>query len=178
MMAKSLLSGHSLSLRDAEQAAHRLGLILRMVDEAEPDMEFCALVGLSIMVLQPEDYSKFLRGEMDDEEVFEILTANLSFENSDLDRIKYEIEAVVIALSQSRKQERIVDPFFVTSPLIDRHRKIANEDDTNEGRSGKDREYSRRVMRRFNDYWNFLHIRPGGSGLLEALRSLELVLPD
>ena len=178
VVAKSLLSLRSLSLRDAEQAAHRLGLILRMVHDPDQDTEWCALVGLSIMVLRPDDYPKFLRGEMEDDQVFEILTANLPFEDPDLNHFKYEIEAVVIALNQSRKIEQVVDSYYVNSPLIEHHRKMANEDDTIEGRTVNDREYSRRVIRRFDDYWNFMHVRQGGSALLEALRSLELVLPD
>ncbi len=177
-LAKSILNSDGLSLRDAEQAAHRLGLILNMIDAPKPWMDFCALIGLSVMVFKPSVYARFLRGETTDEEVFEILTSNLPFENPDLRYIRPEIEGAVIALSQRRTPKRRSDSSSLSSPLIDKHRKTEASINWDQGRLSEDERESRETMEWFGRYWQFLHNNRDGSTLIEAMRCLELLLPD
>ena len=177
-LAKSLLRSDSLSLRDSEQAAHRLGLILGMIHDAKPWMEFFALIGLSIMALKPDEYAKFLRGEMTDEQAFEILASNLSFEDVDSRQIKPEIEAAVIALAQCRSIRRPTNLKALTSPLIVKHRQITDSIDSDNRRQTNEEMESTEVLDMFGRFWNILHNRGVGSTLIESLRCLELLLPQ
>ena len=149
-----------------------------MVDYTKPGTEFCALIGLSVMILEPSVYAKFLRGETTDEEVFEILTSNLPFENQDLRYIKAEIEGAVIALSQRRTPTMRADSSSLSSPLIDKHRRTEASINWGQGGPSKDEQESLNVIEWFGRYWQFLHNNRDGSTLIEAMRSLELLLPD
>ena len=176
--AKSILNSDGLSLRDAEQAAHRLGLILNMIDDPKPSMDFCALIGLAVMVFEPNVYAKFLHGETTDEEVFGILTNNLPFENRDLRYIKTQIEGAVMALSQRRFPPTRSDSLLLKSPLIDKHRRTVASINRDQGRPSEAERQSQETLISFDGYWNFLHNNRNGSTLIEAMRCLELLLPD
>ena len=173
-LAISLFGSESLSLRDAEQAARRLDLILNMLNDVDPWTTFCALIGLSVMVLRPDVYVRFLRGESDDEEVFGILSSGFDFRNSELTRFKQQIEAAVIALTLSRSSERNVDLESVSSPLINEHRKMMESNDHGQGRRTPEQRNSQRVISMYEAIWNF---GVGASNLIEVLRCLELVFP-
>ena len=177
-LARSLLSSDGLSLRDAEQVAHRLGLVLSLLDNVKSWTTFCALIGLTIMVFQPGIYVRFLRGELSDQRLNEILSENLPYENPDLERIKPQIEAAVIALAQSRFRGQTVDFDYLHSPLIDNHRKVVETIYSDETHPNKEQQYSRDVLDFAGHFWLTLHFRVGGSTLIEALQCLELVLPD
>ena len=177
-LARSLLSSDGLSLRDAEQVAHRLGLVLSLLGDVKPWTTFCALIGLTIMVFQPGIYVRFLRGELSDQRLNEILSENLPYENLDLERIKPQIEAAVIVLAQSRIRGQ-TDAFdYLHSPLIDKHRKVVETIDRDPGHLAKEQQHSNDVMQSARRFWLNLHFRVGGSTLIEALQCLELVLPD
>ena len=176
-LARSLLSSEGLSLRDAEQVAHRLGLVLSLLDDVKPWTTFCALIGLTIMVFQPGIYVRFLRGELSDQRLNEILSENLPYENPDLERIKLQIEAAVIALTQSRLRGQPAGFDSLHSPLIDNHRKVVETIYSDGTHLNKEQQYSRDVLDFAGRFWHTLHFRVGGSTLIEAMRCLELVLP-
>ena len=145
-LANALFRGDGLSLRDAEQAAHRLGLILGLLDDNKPWTAFCALIGLTLMVYDPEAYLSFLSGDSSDDEVFEILSSNLPFEDERLARLKPHIEAAVIALGQSRFATRATDTRFLSSRLIDKHKSTFDAIDWSKGGPSKDEQYASDVM--------------------------------
>ena len=173
-LANSLFGSESLSLRDAEQAARRLDLILNMLNDVDPWTTFCALIGLSVMVLRPDVYVRFLRGELTDEEVFGVLSSGFDFRNSELTRFKPQIEAAVIALTLSRSGERNVDPESASSPLLNERRTEMELIYQGQGPQTPKQRYSQRVMEVYEAIWNF---GVGASDLIEAMRCLELVLP-
>ena len=176
-LARSLLSSEGLSLRDAEQVAHRLGLVLSLLDDVKPWTAFFALIGLSIMVLQPEMYVAFLRGESTDEEINKTLSDSLPFQNRELAEIKPEIEAAVIVLNQSRLGGQTNDFDNLDSPRIEFHRRVVEVIDWNRGLLTKEQQHSRLVLDHGRRLWHILHLRAGRSTLFEALQSLELLLP-
>ena len=173
-LAISLFGSESLSLRDAEQAARRLDLILNMLDDVKPWTVFCALIGLSIMVFRPDVYVRFLRGELTDEEVFEVLSSGFDFRNSELASFKPQIEAAVIALTVSRSGERNVDPEAVSSRLIVQHRNMMESNDNGQGRQTPEQRNSQQVL----EWFSHIQWGVGVSDLIEAMRCLELVLPS
>ena len=177
-LAKSFLSSEEMSLRDAEQAAHRLGLILGMLNGENPWTAFCALIGLSIMEFQPSAYPKFLRGDLADEDLLEILYKNLSSSNHELDQIKPQIDGAAIALTQSRLSGWVESSIHRSSTLIDAHRGTINSHDNDQPKPLKARDYSVEVMHWFSIFWDTLHVKADGSALIEAMRCLELLLPD
>lgn len=175
--AKHLLMSNGLSLRDAEQAAHRMGLILHMLGDPDPWTDLCALIGLSIMFFEPAEYAKFLRGHTTDEVAFEILTRNLSFEASDLMYVKPEIQGAVMALAQCRTASRRTESQSLTSTLIAKHRATVESVDQGQNGRNRDQEEAMQTLGWFERIWDFLHVRGRGSTLIDSLRSLELVFP-
>ena len=173
-LAKSFLNSEGMSLRDAEQAAHRLGLILAMLDSENHWLAFCALIGLSLMEFQPDGYLKFLSGDLAEENVLEILYANLSGSDYELDRIKPQLDGAAIAMTQSRLGGWIER----SSPLIEKHREIVSSDFSDEPKPRRERKYSAEVLRWFDMFWDAFHVRTEGSALIETMEILELLLPD
>ena len=119
-----------------------LGLVLRLTENVKSWTTFCALIGLTIMVFQPGIYVRFLRGELSDQRLNEILSENLPYENPDLKRIKPQIEAAVIVLAQSRFRGQTGDFAYLSSPLIDKHRKVVETIDWDQGRLAKEQQHS------------------------------------
>ena len=177
-LANALFRDNGLSLRDVEQAAHRLGLVFGVIDEPKPWTAFCALIGLSVMVYDPEIYVSFLGGDSSDEEVFQILSRNLPFEDEDLARLKPQVEGAVIALGQSRFSTQATQTSFLSSRLIVKHKGTIEAINSGEGGPTKHEQYALDVIEWFERFWDFLHNRGVGSTLIDSLRYLELLLPQ
>ena len=177
MVFTSFLSDAKYSLRDTEQATHRLGLILKLLGNVEPWMMFSAVVGLILRAADPDIYLRFLRDETTDKEILETLFANLPMESSDLAETKAKIEGAVVAIAQPRLPGDTGMFAELTSPLIQSHRRAHAEIDPTQKGFTDEQAYSVDVTSHARDVWSSLQLQDSRSQLMEAMQFLELLLP-
>ena len=177
MLFASFLSDGKYSLRDAEQATHRLGLILQLVDNVEPWMMFSAVVGLILRAAEPEMYLRFLRDETTDEEILEALFTNLPMETPSLAETKAKIEGAVVAITKPRLPGDTGMFAELTSPLIQSHRRVHAEIEPARKEFTDEQAYSIDVTSHARDVWRSLQHQDHRSQLKEAMQFLELLLP-
>ena len=177
MLFTSFFADTKHNLRDIEQAARRLGLILQLLDDVQPWMMFSAVVGLILRAAEPDLYSKFLHDEAKDEEILETLFANLSLEQPRLTETKAKLEGAVIAVTQPRVPGDTGMFSELTSPLIRSHRRTLAEIDPTMNEFTEDQKYSIDVTEYARDAWSGFQLRDARSQLTEAMQFLELLLP-
>ena len=177
MLFTSFLSDSKYSLRDTEQATHRLGLILQLVDNVEPWMMFSAVVGLILRAAEPEMYLRFLRDETTDEEILEALFTNLPMETPSLAETKAKIEGAVVAITKPRLPGDTGMFAELTSPLIQSHRRVHAEIEPARKEFTDEQAYSIDVTSHARDVWSSLQHQDHRSQLKEAMQFLELLLP-
>ena len=177
MLFTSFLSQRRFSLRDTEQATHRLNLILQLLDNVKPWMMFAAVVGLILRAAEPEIYLRFLRNETSDEEILETLFANLPMKTPGLAQTKAKIEGAVVAITQPRSSGDTGMFAELTSPLIQRHRRTHAEIEPSQKEFTDDQAYSIDVTSHARDIWISLEHQDHRSQLVEAMQFLELLLP-
>ena len=177
MVFTSFFSDAKYSLRDIEQATHRLGLILQLLDSVEPWMLFSTVIGIILRAGDPDTYHKFLRNETTDKEVLETLFADLPMESSNLAEAKAKIEGAVIAITQPRMPGNTGMFVELRSPLIQGHRKTQAEMDPTQQGFTDEQAYSVDVTSRAQDVWSNLQLQDSRPQLMEAMWFLELLLP-
>ncbi|MDE2836550.1 MAG: P-loop NTPase fold protein [Chloroflexota bacterium] len=177
MLFESFLSDAKYSLRDTEQATHRLGLVLQLLDRVEPWMVFSAVVGLILRAAEPETYLRFLRNETTDEEILDTLFANLPMETSNLAEAKAKIEGAVVAIAQPRLPGDTGMFAELRSPLIQRHRRTHAEIDPSQKGFTDEQAYAVDVTSHASDVWSSLQLHDSRPQLMEAMQFLELLLP-
>ena len=177
VLLTSFLSDGQYSLRDSEQAIHRLGLILQLVDNVEPWMMFSAVVGLILRAADPEVYLKLLRDETTDEEILGALFTNLPMETPSLAKSKAKIEGAVIAITKPRLPGDTGMFAELTSPLIQSHRRTHADIEPTQKGFTHEQGYSIDVIRHSTDVWSSLQLQDQRSQLVEAMQFLELLLP-
>ena len=177
MLFTTFLSDANYSLRDTQQATHRLGLILQLQDGLEPWIVFSAVVGLILRAAEPEIYLRFLRNETTDEEILDTLFANLPMETQNLAEAKAKIEGSVIAITQPRLPGDTGMFAELTSPLIQSHRRTQAEIDPTQKEFTDEQAYSVDVTSHARGVWSSLQHQDPGSQLMEAMLFLELLLP-
>ena len=177
MLFASFLSDGKYSLRDAEQATHRLALILQLLDNVEPWMMFSIVVGLILRAAEPESYLRFLRDEATDEEILETLFTNLPMETPDLAKTKAKIEGAVVAITKPRLPGDTGMFAELTSPLIQSHRRAHAEIEPSQKGFTDEQGHSIDVISHATDVWSSFQLQDQRSQLMEAMQFLELLLP-
>ena len=173
----SYLSNTRDSLREVEQATHRLGLILQLLDDVKPWMTSAAIIALILRETEPNVYLRYLHGESTDQEVIDALFTNLPIQTPYLASAKAEIEGAVIAVTQPWASTDTGMFAELTSPLILNHRKVQSTINPSNKHFTDEEGYSIDVMDYAGRVWRSLQYEDQRSKLEEAMQFLELVLP-
>lgn len=155
----------SISLRSANQAVNRLGMMLALFDQPAEAVAVTSVVALILRMNDREIYMRFIGGDATDEMVAEAVFRDPSMSAYRESRRGVIIEAAIVVACQPDSATRLgVEE--LNSPLLSRYAQAP------QGTHGS------LVMDQVRSMWSDRQYRFGLSGFSEAVQRLELLSAD
>ena len=178
----AFLSSPDLSLRDVQQAVHRLGLVLTLLHPKADPLPLAAVIAIVLRTAEPAVYQRFVTGEATDKDVVEAvfkLEGPDALRFHDLDNQGYgwwiEVRIVLGMLDMNADRSDRGDPSKLNSPLLNHYRELRETgppDDELVQHAGV-------VLGRVEDGWKHRNAWALGFQILvEAISRLELLAFD
>ena len=179
-LLEAFLGSPELSLRDVQQAVHRLGLVLALLPDDAAPLALHAVVAIVLRTANFEVYQRFVTGEAADEDVAEVVfglqgTAPLRSENLGWRIQSRIILGLLAAKAEYEDYHRGLSK--QTSPLLERYRKLIEEGPPDNA----DVKSAGSYLERMQVLWKRMDW-PGPDRpiqtFLESIRRLELLSPE
>ena len=170
---KAFLGSPELSLRDIQQAAHRLALTMKLLPDGTPLLPLAAVVGIALRTANFKVYQQFVNLEATDEAVADAVFDQRGTRPTRSNDIGAQIETHIIMMFLARNQQDLGRDFAkVDSPLLARYREAAAKPD--------DTWYADQILERVEARWKhmgseFLRLFPEW---IETTARLELLAPQ
>ena len=174
---KAFLDSPELSLREVQQAAHRLALTMKLLPDETPLLPIAAIVGVALRTANFEVYQQFVNNEATDGAVADAVFGLRGTGPTRLKDLGAQIETHIIMMFLARNQQDLGQAFaYLDSPLLTRYREVKNTSPSDSDASW----YACQILERVEVRWK--HI---GSDfprlhqeLIVTIVRLELLSPE
>ena len=170
---KAFLASPELSLREVQQATHRLALTMKLLPDGTPLLPIAAVVGVALRTANFEVYQQFVNMEATDGAVADAVFGLHGTGPTRSKDLGAQIETHIIMMFLARNQQDLgLDFANVDSPLLARYREAAAKSD--------DTWYADQILERVQVRWEHI-IREFPRQLLElgeTIVRLELLAPQ
>ena len=168
----AFLGSPELSLRDVQQAVHRLGLVFALLPADTPLLAVTAVVAIILRTADFTMYQRFMAGEATDEEVAEVVFGLQGTKSLRSESRGWQIQSRIILGLLAMNEE---DDFSkLRSPLLDQWRELEQA----ETPDNVDVRYVRFYLTGMQQHWDAMQWQGQVQTFLDSIRRLELLSPD
>ena len=174
---KAFLGSSDRSLREIQQAAHRLALTMKLLPDGTPLLPIAAVVGIALRTADFEVYQQFVNFEATDEAVADAVFGLRGTDPTRSKELGARIETHIIMMFLARNQQDLGLAFAdVNSPLLTHYREVKNASPSDSDASW----YASQILEHVQVGWE--QIMPEFPRLLQEMIAtivrLELLSPE
>ena len=174
---KAFLGSSDRSLREIQQAAHRLALTMKLLPDGTSLLPIAAVVGIALRTADFEVYQQFVNFEATDEAVADAVFGLRGTGPTRSKDLGAQIETHIIMMFLARNQQDLGLAFAdVDSPLLTRYRDVKNASPSDSDASW----YASQILERVQARWEqiILELPRQFQELVETTARLELLAPE
>ena len=167
-----------LSLRRIAQAIYRLGLVFASLRSDQRSFALTAVVALIVRTIDSDLYHRFVRGEVSDLAVVDTVFERAGTKTLQRKHEGYLFEATIIVSAQEEAPAQFTPPESNSSPLLQRHQKLAATKKSENASRNPDREHAQNVIEMVERLREGYSVGSRGIGFRHSVQRLELLSPS
>ena len=177
-LLQGFFSSPDLSLRRIAQAIYRLGLVYGSLRSDQRSFALTAVVALIVRTIDSDLYYRFVRGEVSDLEVVDTVFDRPGTKTLQRKHEGYLFEATIIMSAQEMAPAQFTPPESNSSPLLQRHQKVAATKKSENASRNPDREHAQNVIEMVERLREGYFVGSRGIGFRHSVQRLELLSPS
>ena len=174
-LLQGFFSSPDLSLRRIAQAIHRLGLVYGSLRSDQRSFALTAVVALIVRTIDSDLYRRFVRGEVSDLEVVDKVFDRPGAKSLQRKHEGYLFEATIIVSAQEMALAQFKPSEPDSSPLLQRHQKLAATRMSENASHDADREHAKSVIEMVDRLREGYFFGSRGIGFKHSVQRLELL---
>ena len=164
-----------LSLRRIAQAIHRLGMVFASLRGDRWSFAMTAAVALILRTVDSDLYHRFVRDEVSDLEVVDKMFNRPGARILQQQHAGRLFEATIIVAAQERVSDRPTGFDTVESPLLQRHQKLVDTDQSDDASRSPEYRHADEVIFLVQAFMQGLRQRTGEFGFSHSVERIELL---
>ena len=177
-LLKGFFRSPDLSLRQIEQAIHRLGLVLSSLPSNKRSFVITAIVAMILRTIDPDLYHRFVGGEASDLDVSETVFGSTGARTLRRKNEGQVFEAMIIVAAREQKILESIPQESIHSPLLQQYRNLVSSDESDNASRDPERKHAARVTGIVDQLERTLADFKPSVGFREVVQRIELFSPS